>query len=245
MPRSPCALPCSRSFNTIKPINEYGTGRQNTGLGKMGARDLGIGRRGGALGPAHYGVYVSLSILLLLSLCTGGYLLWRAWKQKREKQQFSNALQQENTAVPRGLSDPNKRAKLDDLRRRFEEGVKVYESRGKDLYKLPWHVFVGEPGSGKTEAIRRSNIGFPPGLQDEFQGAGGTINMHWWFTNHAVLLDTAGRMMFEEVKSGDSSEWREFLRLLRKTRAHCPINGLFLVFPVDSLIKDSADKIAQ
>ena len=120
-----------------------------------------------------------------------------------------------------------------------------YKSRGKDLYKLPWYVIVGEPGSGKTEAVRHSNVGFPPGMQDEFQGVGGTINMNWWFTNHAVLLDTAGRLMFEEVKPGETSEWKEFLTLLKKNRPNCPINGLFLVIPSDSLIKDSADAIQK
>ncbi len=58
-------------------------------------------------------------------------------------------------------------------------------------------VVLGPSGSGKTEMLRHSNIGFPPGLQDCLQGAGGTVNMHWWFTNHAVVLDTAGRMFME------------------------------------------------
>lgn len=82
-------------------------------------------------------------------------------------------------------------------------------------------------------------------MQDEFQGVGGTINMNWWFTNQAVLLDTAGRLMFEEVKPGETSEWKEFLTLLKKNRPTCPINGLFLVIPSDSLIKDSADAIQK
>ena len=73
---------------------------------------------------------------------------------------------------------------------------------------------MGEPGSGKTEAIRRCNIGFPPGLNDQLQGAGGTINMHWWFTNHGIVLDTAGRLMFEQVQPGSSSEWGAFLDML-------------------------------
>jgi hypothetical protein len=206
---------------------------------------VGLGAVAVPLTVPRYGIWIALAIAVLLVLCVGGYLLWRNWRQKQEKRRFASALQQENAAAPRGISDPNKRAQLDDLRRRFREGVSVYESRGKDLYKLPWYVFIGEPGSGKTEAIRRSNIGFPPGLQDEFQGAGGTVNMHWWFTNYGVLLDTAGRLIFEEVRPGESSEWKEFLNLLKKTRAHCPINGLFLVLPVDSLIKDTADKISQ
>ena len=183
--------------------------------------------------------------LVLLAVITGGYFVWKAWTQKQKNQQFGGEISQHSSATPRGLSDPGQRARLDDMRKKFQSGVEAYKSRGKDLYKLPWYVIVGEPGSGKTEAVRHSNVGFPPGMQDEFQGVGGTINMNWWFTNHAVLLDTAGRLMFEEVKPGETSEWKEFLTLLKKNRPNCPINGLFLVIPSDSLIKDSADAIQK
>src|SRR5579871_2816754 len=184
-------------------------------------------------------------VLVLLALVTGAYYGWKAWKQKQQNEQFGGEISQHSAATPRGVSDPGQRARLDDLRKKFQSGVEAYKSRGKDLYKLPWYVIVGEPGSGKTEAIRHSNVGFPPGMQDEFQGVGGTINMNWWFTNQAVLLDTAGRLMFDEVKPGEINEWKEFLNLLKKNRPTCPINGLFLVIPSDSLIKDSADEIQK
>jgi len=187
-----------------------------------------------------------LTVLIgLLALLTGAYFAWKSLTQKQQNKQFGGELSQHSSATPRGVSDPGQRARLDDMRKKFQSGIEAYKSRGKDLYKLPWYVIVGEPGSGKTEAIRHSNVGFPPGMQDEFQGVGGTINMNWWFTNHAVLLDTAGRLMFEEVKPGETSEWKEFLTLLKKNRPTCPINGLFLVIPSDSLIKDSADSIQK
>jgi type VI protein secretion system component VasK len=181
---------------------------------------------------------------ILLVVISAAYYGWKAWKQKQQNRQFGGEISQHSSATPRSLSDPGQRARLDDMRKKFQSGVDAYKSRGKDLYKLPWYAIVGEPGSGKTEAVRHSNIGFPPGMQDEFQGVGGTINMNWWFTNHAVLLDTAGRLMFEEVKPGETSEWKEFLNLSRKP-PNCPINGLFLVIPSDSLIKDSADAIQK
>ena len=82
-------------------------------------------------------------------------------------------------------------------------------------------------------------------MQDQLQGAGGTINMNWWFTNHAIILDTAGRLMFEEVEAGAVGEWKEFMKLLKASRPNCPINGMILVIPVDSLIKDTADEIER
>src|SRR6185369_10471420 len=48
-----------------------------------------------------------------------------------------------------------------------------------------------------------------------------------------------------EAGARDAQEWPEFLRLLKKARPHCPINGLFIVLSIESLIKDSAEKISQ
>ena len=50
------------------------------------------------------------------------------------------------------------------LRQKFHQGLQEFKSRGKDIYKLPWYVIIGESGSGKTEAIRHSGIDFPPGF---------------------------------------------------------------------------------
>ena len=69
--------------------------------------------------------------------------------------------------------------------------------------------------------------------------------MNWWFTNSAIILDTAGRLMFEEVAPGSTNEWKEFLKLLKQNRPNCPINGMLLVIPVDTLIKDTADNIEK
>ncbi len=174
-----------------------------------------------------------------------------AWKLVQKKRAGKKAKPLERdlagnaAAAPSGVSEPAKRAALDDLRKRFDEGVEKFRDAGKNIYSLPWYLLVGEPGSGKTEAIRHSNVPRPRGLQDELQGVGGTLNMNWWFTNHAIILDTAGRLMFEEVDPGATSEWTEFLKMLRRNRPRCPINGLLLVVPADSLIRDTADSIQR
>jgi hypothetical protein len=214
-----------------------------TGLGAM----LGVG---GAVGHGSWKLVMIFfpALLVLLLLFLGGYALWNWLQRRKQNARLGGELQQSTTAAPRGMSATDL-AKLDSLRKRFQEGVEAFRSRGKDLYTLPWYVIIGEPGSGKTEAVRHCNVGFPPGMHEGendtgYMGAGGTINMNWWFTNYAVLLDTAGRLVFEEVKPGETSEWKEFLKLLKKNRPYCPINGLLLVIPSDSLIKDSADSIA-
>ncbi len=164
---------------------------------------------------------------------------------KRKQAPMLKALAGHSAAAPKGINDPARRARLDDMRKNFEGGVEKFKDAGKNIYSLPWYLLVGEPGSGKTEAIRHCKVGFPPGLQDQLQGVGGTINMNWWFTNHAVILDTAGRLMFEEVEPGGTSEWQEFLKLLKRNRPTCPINGMLLVVPAESLIKDNAEAIER
>ena len=181
-----------------------------------------------------------------IALVVGAMFLWQFYVKLRGRQRtkaMTGQLTAHSTGRPAGLNDPAHIATLDRLRENFSRGIDKFQSVGKDLYSLPWYVVCGEPGSGKTEAVRRCKVGFPPGLQDEMQGAGGTINMHWWFTNHAVLIDTAGKLLFQETPAGTTSEWTEFLNLLRTTRPHCPINGLLLVIPSESLIKDTFEEI--
>ncbi len=199
----------------------------------------------------------------LLNGTTGKILLWMAGglvlaallvfafrglmmlKDRAKAIPFGNLIKGAAGRSPAGVADPAKVARLDDLRKKFEEGVEKFKSAGKDLYSLPWYLLVGPAGSGKTEALRHCKVGFPPGLQDCFQGAGGTLNMHWWFMNQAVVLDTAGRMFMEEAALQGGSEWREFLKLLKQSRPNAPLNGMLLVIGVDSLIKDTAEQIEQ
>ena len=193
-----------------------------------------IGRQ--ALLIAAVGIVVVVAAMLLWQM----YLKWSGHKRSRA---LSSQLAAHSSGTPSAIHDPALLATLDRLRENFARGVEKFEAVGKDLYSLPWYIVCGEPGSGKTEAVRRCKVGFPPGLQDEMQGAGGTINMHWWFTNYAVLIDTAGKLLFQEAPPGSTSEWTEFLSLLRKTRPNCPINGLLLVIPSESLIKDTMEDI--
>jgi hypothetical protein len=205
---------------------------------------------GGILAAAYAFLGVKGMVLILVGIAVvAALLLAYRWlvkaMDKRKANPFMEGLTQNSAAAPQGISEPAKRARLDDLRKNFEGGVEKFRAAGKNLYSVPWYLLVGEPGSGKTEAIRHCNVGFPPGLQDQLQGAGGTLNMNWWFTNHAVILDTAGRLMFEEAPPGQTTEWQEFLKLLRKSRPNCPVNGMLLVIPADSLIRDTADQIEK
>jgi Mg-chelatase subunit ChlI len=82
-------------------------------------------------------------------------------------------------------------------------------------------MIIGPPGAGKTTALKHSGLVFPFRARrgGGVRGVGGTRNCDWWFTNEAILLDTAGRYTTE---SDDRDEWLSFLRMLLKYRSKQP-----------------------
>lgn len=87
-------------------------------------------------------------------------------------------------------------------------------SRARDIYQLPWYMLIGAPGSGKTTTLQNSGLEFPLMEQlgiDPISGVGGTRQCDWWFTNEAVLIDTAGRYTTQDSHaSQDSAAWQGF-----------------------------------
>ncbi len=187
-------------------------------------------------GDGTYWAVAAISVMTVIGLVILGI---RARKAKKEQQAqgegFEEALSNSASGWDDNLSDPAEIARQDDLRKKFLRGIQIFHEHGRDLYSLPWYVIVGEPGCGKTEAIRRSELRFPESLHDTLQGTGGTYSMDWWFTNQAIILDTAGAMLMQPEAS---ARFESFLKLLRDNRPSCPINGMILTIPTDSLLSD-------
>jgi hypothetical protein len=198
---------------------------------------IGLIGAGTALGRGKW-IFL-LALLVLLVLLLGGYLIWLALKLRKKSVEFENKVEELNRKSHLDVATASERAEIDNARRKFERGVKEYRKSGQNLYVLPWYLLVGLPGSGKTWCIRQSEVGFLPGMQDEMQGIGGTQYLDWWFTKHAVILDTAGKYMTE------GGNWQDFLDLLKKYRPSCPINGLILAIPASDLFQDSKLETAQ
>ncbi|HRX70434.1 MAG: type VI secretion system membrane subunit TssM [Gammaproteobacteria bacterium] len=116
--------------------------------------------------------------------------------------------------------------------------------RGQYLYQLPWYIIIGPPGSGKTTALINSGLRFPLGA-GKVRGVGGTRNCDWWFTDEAVMLDTAGRYTTQDShEEVDRAAWRGFLDLLKKHRRRRPINGAFIAISLSDLIQQSEEERA-
>ena len=109
----------------------------------------------------------------------------------------------------------------------------------KFLRDMPWYVFIGPPGTGKTTALRQSGLHFPIDLSDDLKGIGGTRNCDWFFTEDAVLIDTAGRYVQQQSDPEvDAAEWKGFVELLVKHRGRRALNGVILTLSTRELTGD-------
>jgi type VI secretion system protein ImpL len=116
------------------------------------------------------------------------------------------------------------------------------------LYELPWYLLIGPPGSGKTTALVNSGLEFPLAkgvVPDKLKGVGGTRYCDWWFTEDAVLIDTAGRYTTQDSDARfDQRSWLAFLDLLRRNRPRQPINGVLLAISLEDLLTLPEKEIA-
>lgn len=183
---------------------------------------------------------------------------WLGWELIRARRAL-----QENARLLDGLAggiagqDSAARAahEIQVLRKRFEDALGVLRKarfRGADgerrmVSELPWYMFIGGPGSGKTTALLNAGLRFPlgdPGAGNSLQGVGGTRNCDWWFTDEAVLLDTAGRYTTQQSdRQADAAAWLGFLDLLKRFRPGQPLNGAIVTLNAADLAHWNEDEL--
>ncbi|BET27449.1 type VI secretion system protein ImpL [Limnobacter thiooxidans] len=192
------------------------------------------------------GLWPRFALIALMALLIFGPLGWRWWTLRKAEQ-----------ALKVGLTRQDEQARVQSakLQEIFTEAVntlKKHQSRKAwyqskpGLYELPWYVMIGPPGSGKTTALHNAGLRFP--LQenlgkDPIKGVGGTRNCDWWFTDQAVLIDTAGRFTTQDSdQATDAAAWNSFLGLLKKHRPRQPVNGVLLTLSIHELLDSPAQR---
>jgi type VI secretion system protein ImpL len=145
---------------------------------------------------------------------------------------------------------PERPGAADEVAARFRsvlEEMKRSKLGGRRfLREMPWYLLIGPPGTGKTTALRQSGLHFPIDLSDDLRGVGGTRNCDWFFTDDAVLLDTAGRWTEQgSSREADAAEWLGFLDLLRQHRGRRALNGVLVAISLRELLGDPDQLRAQ
>jgi type VI secretion system protein ImpL len=204
--------------------------------------------------------WVRVLQIALIVLAPVARLVWRYVKARRANAALTRGLLQQMPAGGEIRADASAE-EMAQLRKRFEEALGLLRrlrfgterpslwariralGSQQNLYNLPWYVFIGAPGAGKTTALINSGLRFP--LADRLgreavRGVGGTRNCDWWFTDEAVFLDTAGRYATQQSdRAVDASAWQSFLQLLKKSRPRRPINGVLVTVSVGDLLQQS------
>lgn len=197
--------------------------------------------------------------------CVALIVAWNSWCARRGNAAVVTQLM----AVPPESKKDAESPDLAAVRARFEHALQTLERArfsagsalgsvfsgwsakfdGRYLYELPWYLIIGAPGSGKTTALQNCGLKFP--LADSLgdhavRGVGGTRHCDWWFTDQAVLIDTAGRFTTQDSdRETDRSTWSGFLKMLTKARPRQPLNGVLVTVALPDLLTRSADERAR
>lgn len=175
-------------------------------------------------------------------------VLWAVTVTVKQLRSSRASAQLANEVVAQAAAKDNESAGASgdavQLRKRFEEAIDALKKSKKkgaaNLYELPWYVIIGPPGAGKTTVLVNSGLNFPLAQKfgkDALRGVGGTRNCDWWFTDKAILLDTAGRYTTQDSNTrADAAGWVAFLQLLRKFRGRQPINGVIVAMSASDLL---------
>jgi type VI secretion system protein ImpL len=175
-----------------------------------------------------------------------GIWLVRKWVVRRRAADFKQDLDAQ------AGQDQSRQLEIEELQAKMNEAIASLKSselgaqhRGNAaIYALPWFMIIGPSAAGKTTLLRNSGLNFPYASGDDIdiRGFGGTRNCDWWFSNEAVLLDTAGRYTTEQ---DDREEWLAFLGMLRKHRRRQPLTGAIVAISLSDLLTADAQEMER
>ena len=178
--------------------------------------------------------------------------LFRFVRSRRQNARMLDSLASEAPSANESASAEE----LQILQSKMQEAVDTLKQRNfsrsggsRFIYELPWYVIIGPPGAGKTTLLSNSGLDFP--LEEthgkySVKGLGGTRNCDWWFTDQAVLLDTAGRYTTQDSESEvDRNAWSGFLDMLRDKRSRRPINGVLLALSIEDVLNSDDTQLEQ
>ncbi|MGH7068145.1 MAG: type VI secretion system membrane subunit TssM [Acetobacteraceae bacterium] len=202
-------------------------------------------------GPLAPPLRPTLVRAVIIAIIVIVWLIANLWIDARRRQKDA-ALEQGVTA---GEVDPALAASAEEVAAVKEKLARALgilrkaQGRRGYLYEQPWYVIIGPPGAGKTTALLNSGLKFPLAQEmgeGALGGVGGTRLCEWWFTEEAVLIDTAGRYTTQDSDAAvDRAGWDSFLDLLKRTRTRQPLNGVLVAIAIPDIVGAEAERLAH
>ena len=179
---------------------------------------------------------------IVISVLCGIWVIWFAiwaWlRWRRNRKMVEDIAEEEPDPTAEAVTREQAELQSKFKSAMHELGKRRFKSRlggTRYLYELPWYIFIGPPGAGKTTALEKSGLDF-------WRKAGEAItirdtrNCDWVFSNEAVFIDTAGRYTTQEInRTVDSSSWQKLLDLIARNRPGEPVNGIIVAISISEL----------
>ncbi|WP_018318170.1 type VI secretion system membrane subunit TssM [Bradyrhizobium sp. WSM2793] len=183
--------------------------------------------------PLENHIIRQIAILLLIT-AVAGVAGFSFFKRRKNAKEIADGI----SAADQPVSDEPV------LKERMKDALATLKTasgnKSSYLYDLPWYVIIGPPGAGKTTALVNSGLKFPlarGATPAAVAGVGGTRYCDWWFTEEAVLIDTAGRYTTQDSNAkADKESWLAFLDILKKSRSRQPINGVLVAISIEDVL---------
>jgi len=180
---------------------------------------------------------LTISVLSLLWGLSMVYVSWRVGIRKK-------TIEDSEDGWRRKGQEEQSHTERKELRRRFKAALATLKT--SSLYRgrserwrddLPWYVLLGPQSSGKTSLLVSSGLEFPINTLDRksTQDVLRTEHCDWYFAEHGVLIDTAGRYLSQQEGMAGNT-WKTLLDLLRQRRRNRPLNGVLVTLPVPLLL---------
>src|SRR5262249_25961635 len=173
---------------------------------------------------------------------------------RKGRERWERAEPEKEAAGGRGRASANGGAvgNYEGLARTTEEAVRWLRSTrlgtgrsGDVIYRLPWFLVAGPPGSGKTSLLLSSGLDFhalPSQRQTDQATIRPTHSLDFRVTDSAVLLDTGGRY---QTEGDDADEWSALIETIKKYRKSRPLDGFVAIVSAARVLESSESQIEQ
>jgi len=186
-------------------------------------------------------IWVGIAVTAVALLIVIGVIVFRRLRAVARASALERELMRQ-AAQHAEQARPDRRAEVLALQANMKQAIealkrsKLAKKKGgrTALYALPWYVIVGPPAAGKTTALEQSGLAFssPIANAPKIKGTAGTRNCDWWFSQEAILLDTAGRFATDD---DDREEWIAFLETIKRFRSERPLDGVVVALSTSDL----------